>query len=46
MWTKFFKEFLPQSGYEQCEEPDYEIYYENGEPGLFCEIWIPIVKVL
>ena len=44
MWSRFFKEFLPQSGYEQTEYTDYEIYFEKGEPGLFCEIWIPVKK--
>lgn len=45
MWSRFFKEFLPQSEYEQTEDTDYEIYYEKGEPGLFCELWIPIKKI-
>lgn len=44
MWSRFFKEFLPQSGYEQTENTDYEIYFEKGEPGLFCELWIPVKK--
>ena len=44
MWTKFFQEFLPQMGYETAEEADYELYYENGREGLFCELWIPIRK--
>ena len=44
MWRKFFKEFLPQSGYEQTDETDFEIYYEEGEAELFCELWIPIKK--
>ncbi|MDE6989072.1 MAG: AraC family transcriptional regulator, partial [Lachnospiraceae bacterium] len=35
-WSKFYKEFLPQTGYEQTDETDYEIYYEKGESGLFC----------
>ena len=43
-WTKFYKEFLPQMGYEAAEEADYEIYYEKGRSGLFCELWIPIKK--
>ncbi|MDE6920333.1 MAG: AraC family transcriptional regulator, partial [Lachnospiraceae bacterium] len=38
-WSKFYKEFLPQTGYEQTDETDYEIYYEKGESGLFCELW-------
>ena len=45
MWSRFFKEFLPQSNYEQTEDTDYEIYPENGEPGLFCELWIPVKRV-
>ncbi|MDD6034686.1 MAG: effector binding domain-containing protein [Lachnospiraceae bacterium] len=44
-WTKFYKEFLPQMGYEADEVTDYEIYYESGRPGLFCELWIPVKKV-
>ena len=36
--------FLPQMGYETAEEADYELYYENGREGLFCELWIPIRK--
>lgn len=43
-WSKFFKEFIPQTGYTQAEETDYELYYENGENGLFCELWIPVKK--
>ena len=44
MWSKFFKEFLPQMGYEAGDEADYELYYENGPEDLFCELWIPIKK--
>ena len=42
MWSKFFKEFVPQTGYTQTDDTDYEIYFENGESGLFCELWIPV----
>lgn len=42
MWSRFFKEFLPQSGYGHTDETDYEIYFERSEPGLFCELWIPV----
>ncbi|WP_455618407.1 AraC family transcriptional regulator [Eisenbergiella sp.] len=42
MWGKFYKEFVPQMGYEAVDATDYEVYYENGEPGLFCELWIPV----
>ena len=43
-WSKFFKEFVPQTGYMQTDDTDYEIYYENGESGLFCELWVPVKK--
>ena len=43
-WSKFYKEFLPQMGYESAEETDYEIYYEKGRSDLLCELWIPIKK--
>lgn len=42
IWTKFYKEFLPQMGYESEAETDYEIYLEKGRTGLFCELWIPV----
>lgn len=41
-WERFFKEFLPQMGYEASKSTDYEIYYQNSKEGLFCELWIPI----
>ncbi len=43
-WSKFFREFIPQSGYSQTDLTDYEIYFERGESGLFCELWIPVEK--
>lgn len=43
-WARFYKEFLPQMGYEAVDETDYEIYYENGREGLFCELWIPVKR--
>ena len=43
-WSKFYKEFLPQMGYEAEEATDYEIYFERGRTGLFCELWIPVKK--
>ena len=42
MWSRFFKEFVPQTGYTQTDDTDYEIYFENGESGLFCELWVPV----
>ncbi len=44
-WSMFYKEFLPQMGYEAEAQTDYEIYYEKGKSGLFCELWIPIRKI-
>lgn len=41
-WSKFFKEFVPQTGYTQTDDTDYEIYYEKGENGLHCELWVPV----
>lgn len=43
-WSKFYKEFVPQTGYTQIEGADFEIYSENGEKDLFCELWIPVKK--
>ena len=43
-WSKFFKEFSPQTGYVQTDGTDYEIYPEQGESGLFCELWVPVSK--
>lgn len=43
-WSKFFKEFVPQTGYMQTDDTDFEIYFENSETGLFCELWVPIKK--
>lgn len=43
-WEKFFKEFVPQTGYVQTDGSDYEIYFENGRNNLFCELWVPVKK--
>lgn len=43
-WERFYKEFLPQMGYESSEETDYEVYFDAGKPGVFCELWIPVKK--
>lgn len=45
-WSKFFKEFAPQTGYIQTDNTDFEIYLENGEKNLFCELWVPVKKSL
>lgn len=44
-WSKFFKEFVPQTGYTQTDDTDYEIYFENGEKGVFCELWVPVKQI-
>lgn len=41
-WSKFYKEFVPQTGYAQTDDTDFEIYFDAGEEGLFCELWIPV----
>lgn len=44
MWSRFFREFVPQTGYTQTDDADYEVYFENAEGGLFCELWVPVKK--
>lgn len=44
MWSRFFQEFLPNTKYKHTDDTDYEIYFENGEEGLFCELWIPVIE--
>lgn len=43
-WSRIFKEFLPSSEYMMLDDTDFEYYPEDGEEGLFCEIWIPVGK--
>lgn len=43
-WSKFYKEFSPQTGYVQTDDTDFEIYPEKGEDGLVCELWVPVKK--
>ena len=44
MWTRFYREFQPQMGYQATNEADYEVYFEIEKPNLFCELWIPVEK--
>lgn len=44
VWSKFFKEFVPQTGYTQTDDADFEIYLEKGKKNLFCELWVPVQK--
>lgn len=41
-WSRFYEEFVPQTGYMQTDDTDYEMYLENGESDLFCELWVPV----
>ena len=43
-WDRFFKEFVPQTGYQPTDGTDYELYLDQGREGLFCELWIPVCK--
>ncbi|MDE7311104.1 MAG: helix-turn-helix domain-containing protein [Eubacterium sp.] len=43
-WERFYQEFLPCSGYQVLEETDYEVYFDENTAGLFCELWIPVMK--
>lgn len=43
-WDKFYKEFIPQTGYVQADGPDYEYYPEIAKNGLFCELWVPVYR--
>ena len=43
-WSKFYKEFLPQTGYSVKETTDFEVYPQNASDGLFCYLYIPINK--
>jgi len=42
VWERIFSEFLVHSPYDLVHGPDFEIYYEHGDPQVFCEIWIPV----
>ena len=43
-WENYFQNFLPQSGLESKSSPDFEIYFDDGDPDLMCELWIPIIS--
>ena len=43
-WDRFFKEFLPQTGYAQTDLTDWELYPEATQGDLFCELYIPITR--
>lgn len=43
-WDRIFKEFLPSSEYSMLDDTDFELYSDDFESEVFCEIWIPIKK--
>lgn len=45
-WNRVFQEWLPASGYEQAEAPDFELYPpgDSCSADYRCEVWIPVVK--
>ena len=43
-WDRFFREFLPQTGYQQTDLTDWELYPEIKPDDLFCELYIPVNK--
>ncbi len=43
-WDRIFKEFLPGSEYSMLDDTDFELYSEDLESGVFCEVWIPVEK--
>ena len=43
-WDRIYKEFLPASEYEMLDDTDFELYPDNNDGNLFCEVWIPVSK--
>lgn len=43
-WDRIFKEFLPCSEYIMLDDTDFELYSDNLESEVFCEVWIPVEK--
>ena len=43
-WENYFQNFLPQSGLESKSSADFEVYFDDGDPDLMCELWIPIIS--
>lgn len=45
IWKRLYTEWFPNSGYEQDDGPEFEMYYDYGnEHGDWGEVWIPVVK--
>lgn len=43
-WDRIFKEFLPGSEYNMLDDTDFELYSDELESEVFCEVWIPVEK--
>ncbi|QSX05007.1 AraC family transcriptional regulator [Sedimentibacter sp. zth1] len=43
-WDRIFKEFLPSSEYNMLDDTDFELYPEDTNSEVFCEVWIPVEK--
>jgi len=43
LYKRFYSEWLPTSGYEQVDGPDFEIYGGTTELG-YIELWYPVKK--
>jgi AraC family transcriptional regulator len=43
-WDRIFKDFLPSSEYSILDDTDFELYSDDFESGVFCEVWIPVEK--
>jgi AraC family transcriptional regulator len=54
LWGRIYTEWFPTSGYEHGHAPNYEMYYrvdsadsvDGNIDHLFCEIWIPVEKMM
>lgn len=49
IWDRFYKEWLPGSGYNMVDDTDFELYPfalhpHEANSSLYCEVWIPICK--
>lgn len=46
VWSRIYQEWFPNTGYEQAEGPDFELYPpgDTMSEDYRCEVWIPIVK--
>lgn len=45
-WNKIFSEFLPGAEYRMLDDTDFELYSDDLSLDCFCEIWIPVEKII